>query len=207
MMDSLNLGAGLDLSSSDGPEIREGVGFWPRAAARIIDTVIHFGLGFVAGMVAVILVAIGSQIHGVPAEASLAKISVTTWVGFVTAMIGSIAMHALAEGIHGSTVGKRICGLTVISEDGSPATGLGALKRNVAYFWDSLFFGVIAHQRMAQSPRRQRYGDAWGHTQVVRLASLAPEQRRSWLRFALAAAVGIFVDCLLMFIEVASRLA
>jgi uncharacterized RDD family membrane protein YckC len=115
-------------------------------------------------------------------------------------------MHVLAEGLHGSTIGKRICGLAVISEDGTPATLLGALKRSIAYFWDAMFFGLIAAQKMSESPRRQRVGDAWGHTQVVRLSSLDSGTRRSWVRFAVAVTAGIAVDGVLLLTELASRL-
>jgi uncharacterized RDD family membrane protein YckC len=137
----------------------------------------------------------------------MARLSATTPLGFLAALIGATAMETLAEGLHGSTLGKRICGLTVISEDGSPATLLGALKRSIAYFWDALFFGLVAAQKMSESPRRQRFGDVWGHTQVVRLSSLDAGARRSWRRFALATTAGVTVDGIVLFVELASRLA
>jgi uncharacterized RDD family membrane protein YckC len=115
-------------------------------------------------------------------------------------------MHVCAEGLHGSTLGKRICGLTVISENGTPATLPGALKRNIAYFWDALFFGLIAARKMSESPRNQRYGDVWGGTQVVRLSSLDASARRSWLRFLLATSAGFALDGVAIFLGLASKL-
>lgn len=196
----------LDLSDDERSPVREGAGFWLRALARVIDTLLHFAIGMAAGMTAGILVAIGSAIQGVTADATFAKLSETTPVTFIASVIGSMAMHVLAEGLHGSTVGKRICGLTVISEDGTPATLLGALKRDIAYFFDALFFGVVAARKMAESPRRQRFGDVWGNTQVVRLSSLDAGARRSWVRFVLANAVGIAVDGVALFTGLVSNL-
>jgi hypothetical protein len=30
-------------------------------------------------------------------------------------------LHTLSEGLHGSAIGKRVCGITVVSEDGAPS--------------------------------------------------------------------------------------
>lgn len=111
------------------------------------------------------------------------------------------------EGLHGSTLGKRICGITVVTEDLRPAGLVAALKRSVAYYLDSLFFGWIAARKMSESPRRQRHGDVWAGTMVVRIRSLDPASRRSSLRFLGAVAAGLFGDGLLVFLELAFRAA
>jgi uncharacterized RDD family membrane protein YckC len=136
----------------------------------------------------------------------MARLSATTPLGFLAALIGATAMHTLAEGLDGSTIGKRICGLTVISEDGGPATLRGAFRRSIAFHLDALLFGLIAARKMSESPRCQRHGDVWGGTQVVRLSSLDAGVRRSWLRFALAATAGATVDGIVILVELASRL-
>ena len=79
------------------------------------------------------------------------------------------------------------------------------MKRNLAYYVDSLFFGLVAYQKMSESPKRQRIGDHWGRTMVVRLAEIDPSTRPSGLRFAAATLVGLTADGLAMFIELASR--
>ena len=96
--------------------------------------------------------------------------------------------------------------MTVLSEDGGPATLLAALKRNVAYLWDSLFFGFIAARAMSQSPASQRHGDVWARTQVVWLSSLEAGARRSWVWFLTGTALGLLVDGVIVFVELASRL-
>lgn len=196
----------LNLAGEADPAVREGAGFWVRALARGIDTLVHLAVGLAAGLAAAILLAIGSALRDASPDEAIARLSATTPLGYVAGVIGGMAMHVLAEGLGGSTLGKRLCGLTVISEDGTPATLLGALKRSIAFFWDAMFFGYVAAQKMSESPRRQRVGDVWGHTQVVRLSTLDAAARRSWLRFAFAAMAGITVDGLLLFIELASRL-
>lgn len=195
----------LDLST-DGPSIREGAGFWVRALARVIDTLVHTAVGLAAGLAMGILVAIGSALQGIPGDESIQKLSATTPLAFLAALIGDIALHAVAEALHGSTVGKRICGLTVISEDGTPATLPGALKRSIAYFWDALFFGLVGARKMSESPRNQRFGDVWGHTQVVRLSALDPASRRSWVSLVLANGLAVVIDGAALFIGDLSKL-
>jgi hypothetical protein len=59
---------------------------------------------------------------------------------------------------------------------------------------------------MKESPLRQRNGDQWARTVVVRLAAIPPEQRLSEWRFALAAAGGLAADALVLFSELMLRL-
>jgi uncharacterized RDD family membrane protein YckC len=199
----------LDLSDdpSGPPPLREGAGFWIRALARVVDTLVHIAVGVATQLATGILVMIGSAVQDVDPGATLERLSVNTLAAFPAGVIGLIALHGLSEGLHGSTLGKRICGLTVISEDGSPATLVGALKRNILYVWDSLFFGLVAARRMGESPLSQRFGDVWGHTQVVRLSSLDAGVRRGWGRFALATTAGLAADGMVLFIELTARLA
>lgn len=191
--------------STEAPE-REGVGFWRRALAQVIDGVVHFFVAVATGVTAGLLVAIGAAVQGTSPDPSIERLSANTLLGFAAAFIGSTAMHTLSEGLHGSTLGKRLCGIIVINEDGGPATLLGAFKRSLAYFVDALFFGLVAAQKMAESPKRQRIGDIWGKTMVVRIATLEPAARRSGLRFAGAALLGLAADSLAIFLELASRL-
>ena len=196
----------LDLSDDNRSNVREGAGFWVRALARVIDTLVHLAVGLAAGLATGILVAIGSALQGIPGDKTIEKLSATTPLAFLASLIGDVALHAVAEGLHGSTLGKRICGLTVISEDGTPATLPDAVKRSIAYFWDALFFGWVGARKMAESPRNQRFGDVWGHTQVVRLSALDPGSRRSWVSFVLANGLAVVIDGAALFIGNLSNL-
>jgi uncharacterized RDD family membrane protein YckC len=188
------------------PVVLEGVGFWRRALARAIDLFVHMLIGSLTGMVAALLLLIGAALRGASPDAALAKLSADTLPGFAAALVGGIAMHVLCEGLHGSTLGKRLCGIIVINENGGPSNLAGALKRTLAYFVDALFFGLVAFQKMAASPKRQRVGDIWGRTMVVRIATLDPSTRPSRLRFAGAALAGLTADGLVIFLELAYSL-
>jgi uncharacterized RDD family membrane protein YckC len=183
----------------------ERAGFGRRALARAIDLAIHYGVAFFVTIVAVVVVSLGAALRGEPAGDALAGLSATTPLTYLAAMLGALMMHTLSEGLHGSTLGKWICGMVVVGEDGSPATIASALKRSVAFYWDGLFFGMVAYQSMAGSPRGQRYGDVWGRTMVLRTSALPPSARRSWLRFAGAAVAGLAADGFILMLEIASR--
>ena len=136
--------------------------------ARGIDMAVHFLVGIVVGLITGILVVIGAAVRGAEPEDSLAIVSAAPLIGIIAALLGATAMHVLAEWLHGSTIGKRLCGITVIQEDGGPAHFAGVVRRNLAFYVDGLFFGLVAYHKMAQSPRSQRVGDQWGRTMVVR---------------------------------------
>jgi len=187
--------------------VLEGVGFWRRALARVIDHFVHFLVGSLAGIVAGLILLIGAALRGGSPDAAMAELSANTLSGFAAALVGAVAMHVLCEGLHGSTLGKRLCGIIVINEDGGPPNLVGALKRNLAYFVDAMFFGLVAFHKITTSPRAQRVGDVWGHTMVVRIATLDPLRRPSRLRFAGAALAGLTADGLIIFLEMAYSLA
>jgi hypothetical protein len=69
----------------------------------------------------------------------------------------------------GQTVGKRMYGLRVIGEDGSPASFTAILVRNLARVVDFLpsFYG-LGLLTVIISPRSQRLGDLAAGTYVVR---------------------------------------
>jgi uncharacterized RDD family membrane protein YckC len=109
----------------EGPE---GTGFWIRAAARILDLGIHVLVGSIAGLMAGIVVFILASLAGVSPERLLESLT-TTSGRFVASLLGASTLHVLSEGLHGSTIGKWLCRVTVISEDGTPAGLVAALKR------------------------------------------------------------------------------
>jgi uncharacterized RDD family membrane protein YckC len=107
---------------------------------------------------------------------------------FAFGMLSGLVYHMLSEGMGGASLGKLALGLRVMHEDLRPA-GVGqALVRNLAYYIDSFFFGLVAYSAMGKTRRQQRLGDRWGHTVVVRAASL-PESLRGSVGMGLA--VGI----------------
>ena len=184
------------LQTVEGPE---GAGFWIRAAARILDGGIHFLVSFVAGAMAGIVVFVLASLAGVPPEALFDRAGTTTVATYVASFLGTSMVHVLSEGLHGSTIGKWLCRITVISEDGGPADLVAALKREMAFYVDSFFFGLVAIHSMKGSPRRQRIGDKWADTMVVKLADVPPSARRSGWRFVVVALAALVADGALLF--------
>jgi hypothetical protein len=65
-----------------------------------------------------------------------------------------------------------------------------ALLRSLAYYFDGLFFGLVAYSSMKQSPLNQRYGDRWAHTVVIRAKELPSGSRTGPEVFVLAFLMG-----------------
>lgn len=174
------------------PGALEGVGFWPRAAARIIDLILHYAVSFLAGIFFATVVFIVSA--GRVDSAVLARMQHTGIAVFLFVLLGSVAYEIVCEGVHGSTFGKLVLSMAVVQEDGTPCRFGSAVIRSLAYFVDSLFFGVIGYFAMQRTPQMQRYGDEWAHTVVCKRSNLKLESRRSGGRFMLALIFALMAD-------------
>jgi len=170
----------------------KGVTFWPRALARIIDFVVHYLTAFAAGILFVFILTIASG--GRPPLWVLARISQMHLPTFIASLLGSFAYFVICQSIHGSTLGKFLLSLQVIQEDGSRCRPGSAIIRELGYFVDVLFFGLIAYFAMHYSDEQQRFGDQWAHTIVCKRADVPPGSRQTAMRFVLGFMLGIFVD-------------
>ncbi|MDH4140420.1 MAG: RDD family protein [Coriobacteriia bacterium] len=72
------------------------------------------------------------------------------------------------EATVGVTPGKALFGLRIVDSDGRRLSRVQALKRNVARIVDLILFGGVGLYLVSASPLRQRLGDRWGKTFVVR---------------------------------------
>ncbi len=171
-------------------------GFKPRVAARLIDELVCLAIAVVMGFVAAIIIAIVARATGRAARPLLDAWAGRTWpfvVFLAVTIVASLAYHVLSDAVHGSTLGKMALGMTVLGDSGDFCSWGAALKRELAYIMDAMFFGLVAYEVMKDEPRGQRVGDFWAHTVVVRRESLQPAQRRSTSRFAAAAAAACLV--------------
>ncbi|EMA52194.1 MULTISPECIES: RDD family protein [Halococcus] len=86
-------------------------------------------------------------------------------------LIGSAAIifyWFLLEGFwDGYTIGKKLFGIKVVEEDGSPCSLSSSVVRNLLYIIDSLFYFLIGFIAMSATDKRQRIGDRLGNTVVV----------------------------------------
>jgi uncharacterized RDD family membrane protein YckC len=179
------------------------VGFWPRALARIIDTVVHFFASFFAGLLFTIMLVIAGGGHVSPLI--LAKLQPITVLSFVLSLVGSIAYHTLCEGLHGSSLGKLMLSLVVVQENGAPCRLGSALIRSAAYFVDSLFFGVVGYVAMQRTSQQQRYGDDWAHTIVCKRENAPAGTLRTGGRFLAALFVAILIDIALAMVGLLAK--
>lgn len=99
------------------------------------------------------------------------------WVVLLELLIAWLYFVLLEWLWNGQTIGKRLFGLRVISEDGEPARFVAVIVRNLVRVVDflPLLYG-LGLVTLIVSPRSQRLGDYAGGTFVVR----APNPRRNW---------------------------
>jgi len=121
-------------------------------------------------------------------------------VGFVSGVIGFVAYNVNCVSMHGSTLGKRLISAVVVRESGLRCRMRAVIIRELAYFIDSLFFGLVGYFAMNETYQEQRYGDRWAHTIVANRASVIPEQLRSDGRFVLALMLAVMTDAALAMI-------
>ncbi|MEP6915895.1 MAG: RDD family protein [Acidobacteriota bacterium] len=158
-----------------------------RAAARLIDMFAGILISFPATLTAFLLLALLGTPGGMAEWAPrMRELSVAV---FLFSFVGQSLYFTLSEWIGGATLGKLACGLRVVSEDFSPPTLRGAFVRAISFVFDSLFFGLIALHAMQQGRLRQRYGDKWGRTIVVKHRDV-PGSDRGWPRILLGVALG-----------------
>lgn len=153
-------------------------GFGIRALAHIVDVVATMIVAAVSGVVGAVSVGVlaAARIVGPDWEHKIAKNTPGTLaLGFLAALL----YHTFSEGLGGATVGKALCGLRVLTEEREPCTLGKALGRNLAYYIDGLFFGLVAWSSMSKSPMKQRYGDRWAKTIVVHASSMPAATRQS----------------------------
>jgi uncharacterized RDD family membrane protein YckC len=145
-------------------------GFGIRAAAQVIDIVATMLVAVVAGAAGGVFIAILATL-GIASAGWEQRIGKSDALTVLIGIIASLAYHTFAEALGGATVGKAICGLRVLGERREPCSFGKALGRNLAYYIDAMFFGLVGWTSMSQSPFMQRYGDKWAGTIVIRTRS------------------------------------
>ena len=112
-----------------------GEGYWRRAFARIIDLILLELVEWIAlVIVAAPAVAFAARM-GTPGELLLERLGRTTLASTVLGMAGLVAYFTLFEWLWGSTPGKRLLGLVVVTEDLAPCPAGAALTRIGKKFW------------------------------------------------------------------------
>ena len=120
---------------------RTKAGFWIRAGARALDTVVICLIATFTRMVMATAFIAGGRAGFIPPDWQYRMQGLSLLMLFFDFLAYTL-YHTFCEGIYGATPGKLCCGIRVVSEDGSPSTLKGALIRTIRYhFFDSWFFG------------------------------------------------------------------
>jgi uncharacterized RDD family membrane protein YckC len=72
------------------------------------------------------------------------------------------------EATQGATFGKKILGLRIVKEDGSPIGWRESIIRNLLRIIDGLLAYIVGAIFIWTSPRKQRFGDKAAHTVVIK---------------------------------------
>lgn len=184
------------------PSLLVGRGYWPRAVAYLIDTVVFllmfYGIAMASGAFVGFVYALLDRDLQLNTEAISDLISLLIFGIFPLYFV-------LCEWLGGATIGKLLLGLRVVARDGRPCSLGAALLRAIIHPFDSFFFGLPAVFSMRE-PFNQRLGDRAANTLVVTARSPhLPASRRGWgtpLAVALWAACTFFALTLIMLLTV-----
>jgi uncharacterized RDD family membrane protein YckC len=150
------------------PRADEVVGFGRRAGARIIDMVLEQGLALFAGAFAGVAILILQELQIARPGALEAMGQHGFGFNLLAGSLSSFSAAATVTLISGASLGKLILGLQVVDANGGRPGAGGVLLRELGYYVDALFFGLVGKSAMESSPLSQRHGDRWGHTVVIR---------------------------------------
>jgi uncharacterized RDD family membrane protein YckC len=183
-----------------------GAGFWIRALARLVDVIFGIFIGLFSGLVVGIFLGI-LQVAGMIEPGWDTRIQGLKALSLLLSMIGGLLYQSAAEGIYGAAMGKLICGLRVITAEALPCDMKKAFLRNLAYFFDALFFGLVGYMSMKKSALNQRYGDVWAKTVVVKSSDVPEAVRQSMWMFFLGLGLGSASWAVLLILDLLMKAA
>lgn len=168
-----------------------------RVMARIIDIVVHYAVSIVAGFTIGVMLVMLALLAGLPAERLIDQMTGESIAGSVLVGLGYILYAAVCEGLHGATLGKRIVGIHVVKDDGSPCSFKAASVRSFWFLVDGIFLGLVGILAMGRSSLKQRPGDTAAHTVVEQTnrSKYAPRSDRIFVASFLAALAADGVLC------------
>lgn len=180
------------LTPQSAPVTLAGKGFGVRAGAYLIDLLVYYLVFYAIVFVDAFFVGIALALIG--REFAVEEGS-TRWLEFLVGLALGFVYFVIFEWLYGATPGKRILGLRVVQEDGSPCSLEAALTRGLIRYVDGLFFGIPAYTSMLP-PLYQRIGDKPAKTIVVNSKeALSPTGRAGWW-FLVAGGIYLALDAI-----------
>jgi uncharacterized RDD family membrane protein YckC len=183
--------------------IPDGVGFWPRAGARIIDTLLHVCVSVAVTVLARILFT-SAPAPSVDLNTLAGRLAASSPLNFLAGYLGFVAYHTICEGMHGSTLGKLLLGQMVVDDRVQPCTLRAAFIRSLVYVVDILLFGLIGYLSMRRTRLQKRFGDHWAGTFVARRLQVPVGALRG--RFGAVLALALAVDAAVVMAYIALRM-
>ncbi|MGH9557492.1 MAG: RDD family protein [Terriglobales bacterium] len=175
--------------------IPDGVGFWPRAGARVIDTLLHSVIAVAAGSF-MRTVVFSAPATALDLDTLAARLAGSSPLNFLVGFLGFVAYHTVCEGLHGSSLGKFLLGQVVVTDQVRPCGLRAALIRSLAYLVDILFFGLVGYLAMRRTRLQKRHGDNWAGTFVARRSQVPIGSLRG--RFGGVLALALAVDAAIL---------
>jgi len=143
-----------------------------RFAAVAVDTLVLFGLLILVMAVYVVVLASQGRIDpNNPAAAQELSRHIASSSSTQIDLLFFAALfvyYAVLEAIFSASVGKLVFGMRVVMRDGSHATGLAVVVRNLVRIPEAMLLYVPSGISYLASPQRQRLGDHAARTIVVR---------------------------------------
>jgi uncharacterized RDD family membrane protein YckC len=171
------------------PVPEDSVGFGRRVGGRAIDLVGNQVAAFTGG-VAVILLHGFLQAFGLFPESGIPKLGHGAVFNFFAGATAGISGAALSTWICGASIGKAMLGMRVVTIDGERPGPFASVVREVLYYVDAFFFGMVAKSAMDKSALQQRVGDSAANTVVVRADAVSPVAVSSAPRLAVGLMAG-----------------
>ena len=129
--------------------------FKARAAARMVDDLLPL---------LPLAVVLRDRLAGVDVAAPPGG-----WPAVIAWIVATVLLsNGLLEVVAGASVGKFLAGIRVVSADGKRVSPRQVVIRNAARFVDNLLLFPAGILAMLDSPLRQRLGDRWAGTVVVK---------------------------------------
>ena len=141
-------------------------GFWRRLAAFLVDAVVILLLAGLAAALTVFLSnAVPQHPQGLWENVAAGAVILLVLTGANACIAMMLAYFPVLEGRFGRTLGKKLLGLRVRSEDGLPASYRQAFLRRLSFYFELLPIEALF---MPLHPKRQRWFDVLAKTVVVR---------------------------------------
>jgi uncharacterized RDD family membrane protein YckC len=126
------------------------------------------GIRFVSLVIDSIIIGIMIGALGTILGVEMMESGTAPWYWGVFSFIIYIGYYTYLEGSRGQTIGKMITRIKVVREDGRPIDMNQALTRNILRIIDGFIGYLIGAILIWRSDKKQRLGDRWAKTVVVK---------------------------------------